>query len=376
MEVPFDPEWDEYGSIDLEQCLSSQSAPPRASPEYEELGGVGELPRLGNSARRGGTRPNRLRATGFFLTYPQTAISRDSITRWFTMQQRMKRVVVGQEHHQDGNLHWHVLVEYEAQKEVRTGYFDISGEHPNIKIWQRSGGSTYEQWFKNHWEYCKKEDPTPFIVGEEPTMKESRKRKRDENFSEAFDIARMEGVAQAMTFLEQACPYDLGTKYDQIYRTMVAIRNSYLKVQTPARSVSEFPLAPEVLDNWKCLYINGPTHCGKTAWARALLPEATLVRHRDQLRDCDFSKGVIFDDFDVGHWPPTAVIHLLDWDEPSGIDVKHAHIVIPAQTRKIFTHNCSFDRWVPKEAAEEQVGAMRRRVSVINIHTKLFTPQE
>lgn len=372
METPFACEWDDILSEGLELVSSSQSAPPHASPEFEELGGVGELPRLGSNARGGRARPNRLRATGFFLTYSQSELSRDDVCRKFRNEQRMKRVIVGQEHHQDGGQHWHVLVEYEATKEVRTGYFDISGEHPNIKVWVRAEGSTYEQWFLNHWKYCKKEDPTPYIVGEEPKAKETRKRKRDENFSDAFEIARHEGVAQAMTFLEQNCPYDLGTKYDQIYRTMVAIRNSFTKVQTPARSVSEFPLAPEVLENWRVLYINGPTHSGKTAWARALLPEATLVRHRDQLRDCDFSKGVIFDDFDVGHWPPTAVIHLLDWDEPSGIDVKHAHVVIPAETRKIFTHNCSFDRWVPKEAAEEQVAAMRRRVHVVNIHTRLW----
>jgi len=369
MEGPFASEWDDILSQGLDYNLCSQSAPPTESPEWEELGGVGQLPRI--AVRSDRARPNRLRATGFFLTYSQTVIPRDDICRWFRNEQRLKRVIVGQEHHEDGNLHWHVCVEYECNREVRMGYFDIGGEHPNIKVWQRSGGSTYEQWFLNHWKYCKKEDPTPYIIGEEPKLKESRKRKRDENFSEAFEIARHQGVAQAMTYLEEACPYDLGTKYDQIYRTMMAIRNSYLKVQEPARSVSEFKNAPPLVE-WHSLYINGPTSCGKTAWARALLPEATLVRHRDQLRDCDFSKGVIFDDFDVGHWPPTAVIHLLDWDEPSGIDVKHAHVVIPAHTRKIFTHNCSFDRWVPKEAADEQVGAMRRRVHVVNIHEKLF----
>lgn len=103
-----------------------------------------------------------------------------------------------------------------------------------------------------------------------------------------------------------------------------------------------------------------------------LLPDATVVRHSDQLRTCDFSKGIIFDDFDVGHWPPTAAIHLLDWDEPSGINVKHAHVVIPAKTRKIFTHNREFERWVSQDATGEQIEAMRRRVHVVNITRKLF----
>jgi len=372
MENPFACEWDDILSEGLELVSSSQSAPPHASPEFEELGGVGELPRLGSNARGGRARPNRLRATGFFLTYSQSELSRDDICRKFRNEQRMKRVIVGQEHHQDGGQHWHVLVEYEATKEVRTGYFDISGEHPNIKVWIRAEGSTYEQWFLNHWKYCKKEDPTPYIVGEEPKARDSRKRKRNEAFSEAMDMARNESVHAAMQFLEQNCPYDLVTKYDQIHRTLVAVRNSHHGTQDPARSVEDFPLAPTIPETWHCLYINGPTGTGKTAWARSLLPEAVVVRHRDQLRDCDFSKGVIFDDFDVGHWPPTAVIHLLDWEEPSGIDIKHSHVVIPAKTQKIFTHNCAFDRWVSKDATEEQVAACRRRVNVVNVHVKLY----
>lgn len=347
----------------------AQSAPPQVTPDNE----FEEIPaRLPVRTAHG---PGRVRGKSFFLTYSQSMLVRERITQWFARQPRMKRVVVGQEHHQDGNLHWHVLIEYEIEKDLRAGaYFNIDGEHPNIGIWSRNNPrkQTAEQWFKFHWDYCKKEDPTPFIQGEEPSLGPGRKRKRDDVFSEAIDMARTEGVNQAMKFLEENCPYDLVTKYDQIHRTMIAVRNSSLNIQEPARSVDAFPAAPTIAENWRCLYINGATGTGKTAWARALLPEATVVRHRDQLRDCDFSKGIIFDDFEVAHWPPTAVIHLLDWDEPSGIDVKHAHVVIPAHTRKIFTHNGSLNRWLSKDATDEQVAACERRIHVVNIYCQLF----
>lgn len=344
----------------------AQSAPPQAS------GGEGfeELPEFPPRLARGGRSTGRVRGKAFFLTYSQSALGRDEVVGWFTRQQRVRRFIVGMEHHQDGNTHWHVTIEYEVEKDVRPAYFDIQVEHPNVKIWSRAGGSTYEQWLQNHWNYCKKEDPTPFVQGVEPTS--GRKRKRDEVFTEAMDTARTRGVNQAILFLQEMAPYDLVTKFDQIYRTMVAIRNQATNTQDPARSVSDFRSAPLIAENWHCLFINGGTGLGKTAWARALLPEATVVRHSDQLRTVDFSKGVIFDDFDIGHWPPTAAIHLLDWDEPSGINVKHAHVVIPAHTRKIFTHNGSFERWVSKEATDEQIQAMRRRVDVVNIHARLF----
>lgn len=359
--------WTDFEAVDLGVRLDglAQSAPPQPSPELEEIPQY--PPRLGSGVLG---RPGRVRGKAFFMTYSQSQLPRERVTQWFSRQPRMKRLVVGQEHHQDGNLHWHVLIEYEIEKDVRAGsYFNLDGEHPNIKVWTRSGGSTYDQWFLNHWNYCKKEDPTPYIVGEEPLA--DRKRKRDEISREAMEICRRSGVNDAMKFLEENASFEFLTKCDQMYRCMMRIRN-LSRATTPARPLSDFALAPRIVHDWHCLFLNGPTRFGKTAFARALLPEATLISHRDQLRDVDFSKGVIFDDFDVGHWPPTAVIHLLDWDEPRGIDVKHGHVVIPPHTKKIFTNNCSFERWVSKEATEEQIAACRRRVDVINIHSPLF----
>lgn len=345
----------------------SQSAPPRASPEFEEIPEF--PPRLSNRDPSPSGR-FRLNASAMFLTYSQSQLGRDRITEWFGRQARVKRLIVGMEHHQDGNKHWHVTIEYDCKKDIRNErFFDIDGEHPNIKTWDRA--VTFEQWFYNHWQYCKKEDPTPYIVGEEPMN--NRKRKRDEVFTTALQMARIKGVSEAMSFLETNCPYDLVTKYEQIHRALVKIRNLSTQTQAPARSASEFTALPILPPNWHCLYLNGPTELGKTAWARSLLPQATVVSHRDQLRDCDFSHGVIFDDFEVAHWPPTAVIHLLDWDEPRGLDIKHGHVIIPRHTRKIFTNNCAFERWVSKDATEEQVAACRRRVDVINIHRRLFT---
>lgn len=352
-----------------------ESAPPRPSPEYVEVPQFPPRLRIGcddsstGIVRRRGT--VRWQASGFFLTYSQSSLSRDVLIQGLARQQTVKRVIVGQEHHQDGNLHWHVLIEYESRKDIRNEkHFDLQGEHPNVATYHRNGEQTYEQWFYHHWNYCKKEDPTPFIVGEEP--KENRKRKRNELFSHAIGLAKGSSVADAMDFLEDFAPYDLLTKYEQIHRALVRLRTTATQMQTPARSLWEFKNVPLIPELWHCLYINGPTGLGKTAWARALLPEATVVSHRNQLVDCDFSKGVIFDDFDVGHWPPTAVIHLCDWDEPRGLDVKHGHVVIPCHTQKIFTHNRDFERWVSKDATDEQIAATRRRLFVVNIHKSMF----
>lgn len=313
--------------------------------------------------------PNRarLRASSFFLTYSQTRLTKEQVMEFLLSMGRVKRAIACGEHHQDGGNHVHALVEFDCRKDMSNKHFDMQGEHPNVLV---PPGGDSKAWLHNHWTYCFKEDANPLTYGDPPET--IRKRKRDDVAREALALAREQGVPQAMLFMEQHAAMEVVKNYDQIYRSFTQVRNIAVRPMAPPRPLSAFRHVPIIVEGWHALYINGPTGCGKTALARALLPEAPVIRHRDQLKDCDFSKGVIFDDFEVGHWPPTAVIHLLDWEEPSGIDVKHAHVVVPPGTRKIFTHNGAFDRWVPTSASEEQVAAMRRRVNVVNVHRPLF----
>lgn len=321
---------------------------------------------------RSRTRATRLNATAFFLTYSQSKLRKEEVTNWYQRQPRIKRMICATEHHRDGNVHYHVFVEYENKKDISTKYFDILREHPNIGIWVNRV-QTYDEWCLHHWNYCLKEDENCFTIGEKPEL---RKRKRDEVATECRKRACETGVADAMSYLAENAAWEHMTKYDQIMRALMSMRNANRKPDPP-RPLSSFKDLPIIVDSWRNLYICGPTGSGKTAWARSLLPEATVISHRDQLRDCDFSKGVIFDDFEVSHWPPTAVIHLLDWEEPRGLDVKHGHVVIPPRTRKIFTHNSPFEDWIPQgddkiPCTSEQKAAMRRRVNVVKIYHPLF----
>lgn len=313
----------------------------------------------------------RLRSRAYFLTYSQTQMAKERLVQWLQSENRVKRFIVALENHRDGGKHLHALVEYDVRKDVNTSHFDIGSEHPNIKACTRNSPDYYKAWLADHWRYCLKEDIAPYIFGEAPEDV-PKKQRRDEIARKAIGVAREQGAAAAMQLMEEHCAMELLRSFNSVRAAFMAVRNDAQRPQSSAKPTTAFPHAPLIVDNWQVLYINGPTGMGKTAWARSLLPEATVVRHRDQLRTCDFSKGVIFDDFDVSHWPPTAVIHLLDWDETSGIDVKHGHVEIPPHTRKIFTHNKEFDRWTPQESSDEQVSAMRRRVHVVNIHRSLF----
>lgn len=358
-------------------------------------------------------------AKAFLLTYSQTALTKQTVYDFLCQRSDVLRMIVGEEHHQDGNLHIHAYVVYNKARDVGYKAFDIEGEHPNIQTHKPSLDPAVSM--INAWAYCKKEDLDPLIVGAPPpppaptTRKRAReigngenphKRKRDDLIRECMDIAGDRNATPYAAY-EHLMKYSpaLAIERASAYKLAFQLERTKCLCPLPAvRSLDDFPLAPALPECWRVLFINGPTNCGKTAWARALLPHATVVRHRDSLKDCDMFSGIIFDDFETLHWPACSVIHLLDWDDESGIDVKHGHVVIPCNTRKIFTYNGTFSQWtggdrreakapyhgyepscpteyqgyVPRIAedkyprSESQLEAMRRRVHVVNITGKLF----
>lgn len=311
----------------------------------------------------------RLRNTTFFLTYSQTGYDKERVASALRTKGTIKRMIVANETHEDGGRHVHALVEFDRAKDVRPNYFDLGSEHPNIGIWVNRN-QTYDSWFVNHWDYCQKEDLSPIIIGTRPSVE--RKRKRDEVFKTAVDLAKTSSVEAAMHYLLENATYETVTKYQNVAGAMHVIRLKANQVVNPPRGLDTFKNVPEIPANWRNIFLTGPTNYGKTQLARALLPEATVVSHRNQLTLCDFSKGIIFDDFDVSHWPPAAVIHLLDWDEPRGIDVKHNHVIIPPKTRKIVTFNRELWEWAPKECPSSQFDAIKRRITEVRVEDKLY----
>ena len=349
---------------DAEQAPDEQPVP--LARDYGESVATARVSALAGRVR---VDSSRLTNACFFLTYSQSQYDKDRVAAFLRTKGTIKRMIVANETHEDGGRHVHALVEFDRRKDIRPNFFDIGSEHPNIGIWSNRN-QTYDSWFVNHWDYCTKEDLSPIIIGTRPSVQ--RKRKREETFKQAMELACTTSVDAGMQFLVDNCPYDAITKYMQIATAMHIIRSKKVCVHRPPRSLADFKNVPPIPEHWNALFFQGPTNLGKTQFAKAMLPEATVVSHRDQLRVCDFSKGVIFDDFDCSHWPPAAVIHLLDWDEPRGIDVKHGHVIIPPCTRKIFTFNSELHNWAPREATNAQMDAIRRRIHVVTFENPLY----
>jgi len=313
--------------------------------------------------------PKKVQGKCLLLTWSQAPqLSKEAIAGHLKAFGEVESLAVGQETHADGGVHFHACVIYKEKISRRPTAFAIRGRTADVRVANAKKGPL-KDCIMNYWTYAQKEDPNPLLEGPGPLP---AKRDRNSIYLEAAELAATVSVDAALDFVRLNVAADYVTKLDSINRNLVSHRNKKTRHLAPARSLNEFAHAPIIPPDWRVLFLWGKSGAGKTQYAKALLPEASIIRHRNQLADADFSKGVIFDDFDVSHWPPTAVIHLVDWDEVTGTDVKHGYVIIPPHTRKIFTFNRIVDAWCPPSISEEQFQAVRRRMTIIEINDSLF----
>ncbi len=117
----------------------------------------------------------------------------------------------------------------------------------------------------------------------------------------------------------------------------------------------------------------GETKMGKTHYALAHFSNPLLVRHIDGLKKLSpDNDGIVFDDMSFRHWPTESVIHLLDWELASEINVRYGTLQIPARTRKIFTHNNASPFYNSETIDPLQKEAIDGRLQICNFNHKLF----
>jgi len=371
-QAPCSIDWDQSlpSSLDSGSSSSSSTSPSCSLTDLPLLldpppPSSGSLPLVEPS------NPCRLQGKNFFLTYSRTALTRQQLLDHLQTMGMITSAIVAQETHQTSTnqpeTHLHALVIFEEKKHLRSPTaFDVLGVHPNVKLPNARVGSLAQS-LVNLWNYCLKEDKTPLIVGLPPSCKRSR----SEVSMEALALAETQSVSSALAFLAKEIPYEMLTKWTSVESSLQAYRTMKVRQAPPTFQLENF--SPVVLpEDWHALLLTGPTGIGKTQFARALLPSAPVIRHVDQLRTADLSHGIIFDDFDVSHWPVTSIIHLLDWDEASGIHCRYAHVLVPAHTKKIFTHNKPLHQWLPETIPRPQYEAVERRITLVELTTRLF----
>lgn len=219
-------------------------------------------------------------AKSHFVTYPQCQLPMATITTHWQVNWLVKPyhyVIIARELHEDGNPHYHVVVQWKHRLDVqREAYFDIDGYHPNIQATKNlEEAITYAKKGGDFWE-----DGT-VVLGSE------RKRKRADDQDDVYRQA-MNECQDKISFLkaiEEGAPRDYVLNYDRILAMAEArfATEDTIVPYVPAHTRQSFTKVPEELDDWircnldcpqperpRCLVLVGPSRLGKTEWARSL----------------------------------------------------------------------------------------------------------
>lgn len=230
--------------------------------------------------------------------------------------------------------------------------FDYQGIHPHIKT--ISSQAQTEQ----VWHYHEKEPVELFRS----------------DFSPVQNKDFFQQLIQAPTLVDAIQIAGVPVKTVQDVKT---IRTDRAVAQTIPPLEISYSWTLEAPEAWRVLLLTGPTGTGKTRWALAQFASPLLVSHMEDLKQFwpNQHDGIVFDDMSFKGISAEIMIHLLDWEMPRTLNVKHGSVTIPAKTRKIFTTNLDFLAWIPSAIPDQHIAAIRRRVTIIQVNGPVFSDQ-
>jgi len=255
----------------------------------------------------------------FFLTYPQCAESKESLLEFLQGKAPVRSFVIAHELHKDQGSHLHACVEFKDLQRRSVDWLDFKGKHPN------------------------KQDPRKWAACQKYTKKdgdyiESDQRELEGSLEEIVALASSESE-----WMQYCVDNKITFQYARWYWDRYADQDISVTTNDHEGVICE-SLKSLIFDatSRKALVLKGPSGCGKTTWAKMNAPKPALfVSHIDQLKKflSGYHKSIIFDDVSFTHFPRTAQIHLLDFDNSRAIHCRHSTATIPAGIHKIFTCN-------------------------------------
>lgn len=246
--------------------------------------------------------PSSFNGTSFLLTFPQSKLSKDTVSQYFNSLPNIQFVKVAQETHDDGlgSIHYHVLIHYSSKQRFSHSNFDAIGEHPNIKPVGRK---------KTDWDNCvkylDKEDKSCFVAGAP---------RHDSNIWSTISSSSTREEASSLLIEHKPRDAILNAKaFDYWLDKMFPMR---LPSSSGIRTSDQFIL-PDSIETWcttnfrsprperpRSLVLVGTSRLGKTQWARSLGEHAYVANQWnldsfDGLSSSFWDFGyVVFDDIE------------------------------------------------------------------------------
>lgn len=212
-------------------------------------------------ARRG-----RLAAKSFFLTFSQSSLEKSFLFNFLKSLEHVSYVLLSQEAHQDGGVHYHCLLYFSKQLDILPTHFDCSSEHPNV----RTVGQRVDDW-KRVDQYVRKDDSDPLEWGQP--------RHRGNRWAPLLSASSYEA---AMELVRSEFTREYFCSYHSVTAAVAAMFPVRPAIAYEPR-FSNFPRLPSVLSEWvsgelslprrvrpRSLVLIGGSRLGKTEWARSL----------------------------------------------------------------------------------------------------------
>lgn len=268
----------------------------------------------------------RLQGKNLWLTYPQCPLAPGEVLDLLTdilSAEGISKYIIASESHQDGSLHIHCWVGLKKKLRTRLPTFldlpdDAGDYHGNYQIC-RSNIAVKK--------YCEKEGD--FITNIKDTP----------GWPSVIELAKAGDVESAMDLVSTFDPRSIALNGDKLRQNLTSLAPIDLPIHN-----YKFQDVPDI-DCWPrhhfSLWLYGPSHTGKTEFAKTLFKNPLLVSHMDGLKELrpGIHDGIIFDDCSFTHWPRSSVIHVLDLHNPRDINVKYGKVCIPAGFPRVFTSN-------------------------------------
>jgi len=298
----------------------------------------------------------RISAKQFFITYPRCDLDVEDVlarlNQLATMKERdIGRYVMATEKHQDEGKHIHVYLKSSRKLNVRNEYyFDLKKRngrgafHPNIQSC-RSPSKVMK--------YCMKDGK--YITNIDKLISP---------FDEAIELSKKRKISEAIELLQDKQARTMVLYYDRIVSNLNSIAG--MEDDLPRKSFSVFltNYFLEIWDKTRTLILTGKSGFGKTCFMITLYNHPLLVSHLDNLKryNSKFHDGIIYDDMSFLHIPRECQIHVVDFEMPRSINVKHTVVHIPPLTTKCITTNR-----LSGNVVDIYDAAIKRRIQIIEV---------
>ena len=189
-------------------------------------------------------------------------------------------------------------------------------------------------------------------------------KEKDTTFADALAAPT---VHEGIVIVKSRRPRDFCVQGEAIERNLK--RAKFVKFEHVYTKFNRGPLPLQ-----KRCFFGVLSNTGKTHFACSHFKNPLVCSHIDKLKQLSpDNDGIVFDDMSFRHWPPEAVIHLLDQEFARDINIRYSTVYIPACTPKIFTHNAENPFYDEALVEEEQRKAIERRLQRVHVPFPLFT---